>query len=218
MSLAVSEAGPARLRPCAKFGFDPHLQTGAVAIATEVQHPPAGSTLGRPVSRRNFIVWYLASLMTALVVAALGPLLVYIYPPAGSNKKQSLPVTLKKALTDLGNGEATQFDAPKGSAFVMVSDYPGSDNAAGDPAFSGFAVKDEQGQLNVFAVNCSHLGCSVSFNGGAKEFDCPCHGSKFHIDGTVLHGPATAPLSKLSWKQGSSPAEIIVQGISMPGL
>lgn len=170
------------------------------------------------MTRRNFIVWYLASLMTALVVAALAPLLVYIYPPAGNTKRQSLTVTLKKALSDLANGEATQFDAPKGSAFVMVSSYGGSDNAYGDPAFSGFAVKDEAGKLSVFAVNCSHLGCSIAFNADAKEFDCPCHGSRFHIDGTVLHGPATAPLSQLSWKQGNDPSQILVEGVAIPGL
>ena len=170
------------------------------------------------MTRRNFIVWYLAALLTATGVAAIAPLLVYIYPPEGTSKKQQLKVTLKKSLTDLTNADATQFDAPPGSAFVMTTGGNGSDNTPGDPAFSGFAVKDDSGQLNVFAVNCSHLGCSIAFNTSEKRFDCPCHGSQFHLDGNVLHGPATAPLSRLAWKQGGSDSELLIDGETLPGL
>ena len=170
------------------------------------------------MTRRNFIVWYLAGLLTATVVAAIAPLLVYIYPPAGSSKKLQLKVTLKTSLADLGSANATQFDAPAGSAFIMTTGGDGSDNTPGDPAFSGFAVKDQAGNLNVFAVNCSHLGCSVAFNTSAKRFDCPCHGSQFSLDGNVLHGPATAPLSKLAYTQGGSDSELLIQGETLPGL
>lgn len=46
----------------------------------------------------------------------------------------------------------------------------------------------------VYAIStiCTHLGCIVKpINNG---FDCPCHGSKFAGDGTVLKGPAPTPL------------------------
>jgi Rieske Fe-S protein len=72
-----------------------------------------------------------------------------------------------------------------------------------------------QGKVDVFAINCSHLGCSVALNADAKSFDCPCHGSRFHLDGTVLHGPAAFPLSHLTWKQASDPTTIDVDGINL---
>jgi cytochrome b6-f complex iron-sulfur subunit len=47
---------------------------------------------------------------------------------------------------------------------------------------------------------CTHLGCRVRFNGNplALQIECPCHGSRFSTDGSVLIGPATRPLRALS--------------------
>ncbi len=150
------------------------------------------------------------------MIAIVAPLLVYIYPPAAGNRKQDLKVTLQKGLGELKNGEGLKFDAPRNSAFVMKDG--GGDNAAGDPAFGGFVVKDEQGRVNVFAVNCSHLGCSIALQPGDSFFQCPCHGSQFYLDGSVKHGPAVAPLSHLNWKPGSAPNELIIEGMELQGL
>jgi Rieske Fe-S protein len=155
----------------------------------------------------------MAALLTSTVVTALAPLLVFLWPaPPKGQKKGLLTVALDKPIDQLNDGEAIKFDAPKSpnSAFIMADG--GGDNAAGELAFGGFAVKT-QGKVNVFAINCSHLGCSVALNESAKTFDCPCHGSRFHLDGTVLRGPAPAPLSHLTWKQGPNPGTIDVDGI-----
>jgi len=156
----------------------------------------------------------LAGLLTATVVAAIAPILVYIWPPQGASKAVDLKVNLPKPMGEIADGDAVKFDAPKASAFTMVDG--GGDNAPGDYAFGGFLVKDA-GKLTAFAVNCSHLGCSIAVNKDARRFECPCHGSQFHLNGTVLHGPAVAPLSHLDWKQGESPDTITVKGVSLPG-
>ena len=40
-----------------------------------------------------------------------------------------------------------------------------------------------------------HLGCLLPFNGAERSWDCPCHGSRFDVDGAVLEGPAVHPLT-----------------------
>lgn len=48
----------------------------------------------------------------------------------------------------------------------------------------------------LLAVNptCTHAGCTVAWQTAQTAFVCPCHGSKFAVDGKVLHGPAQQPL------------------------
>ena len=56
--------------------------------------------------------------------------------------------------------------------------------------------RDPQGTLHAVSSVCTHLGCLVKFNNAEKTWDCPCHGSRFGVDGAVLDGPATRPLAK----------------------
>ena len=56
------------------------------------------------------------------------------------------------------------------------------------------ASRDKNGKLNLVSAVCTHLGCHVHWNSTEQCWDCPCHGSQFAPDGTVLNGPAIAPL------------------------
>jgi Rieske Fe-S protein len=54
------------------------------------------------------------------------------------------------------------------------------------------------GDFKAFSAICTHQGCIVADIKG-EDIDCTCHGSKFSIkDGSVVHGPATKPLEKLT--------------------
>ncbi len=52
------------------------------------------------------------------------------------------------------------------------------------------------GSFAAFTLACPHQGCNVSSVEGA-EIICPCHGSRFGLDGGVLTGPATTGLSSV---------------------
>ena len=63
--------------------------------------------------------------------------------------------------------------------------------------------RDEEGHTYELSPRCTHMGCTVDWNDTAKTWDCPCHGSKFAADGSVVHGPASEPLERIG---GSAPA------------
>ena len=60
------------------------------------------------------------------------------------------------------------------------------------------AFRDERGRLHAVSAKCSQMGCLVGWNENDRTWDCACHGSRFELDGQVLHGPATQPLSSKS--------------------
>jgi glycine/D-amino acid oxidase-like deaminating enzyme/nitrite reductase/ring-hydroxylating ferredoxin subunit len=77
-----------------------------------------------------------------------------------------------------------------------------SDLAAGEAAIvkhdgEHLAVfRDEQGQPHAVSAICTHLRCIVGWNPADRTWDCPCHGSRFDVDGSVIHGPATVDLER----------------------
>lgn len=51
------------------------------------------------------------------------------------------------------------------------------------------------GKFTCLSAICTHTGCTVAWAG--KQFNCPCHGSKFDSSGKVLNGPAARPLPSI---------------------
>ena len=59
------------------------------------------------------------------------------------------------------------------------------------------AYRDAAGKISLCSPVCTHLKCIVGWNAAEKTWDCPCHGSRFDIDGVVLRGPATQNLEAI---------------------
>ena len=55
--------------------------------------------------------------------------------------------------------------------------------------------RDESGRLHAVSAACTHMGCIVGWNETDRSWDCPCHGSRFALDGEVIHGPAVKALA-----------------------
>jgi glycine/D-amino acid oxidase-like deaminating enzyme/nitrite reductase/ring-hydroxylating ferredoxin subunit len=74
---------------------------------------------------------------------------------------------------------------PGGGAVVHTADGPTAVHRDGD------------GNLHAVSATCTHEGCLVRFNRAQRSWDCPCHGSRFAPDGTVLSGPAAQDLRRV---------------------
>lgn len=55
--------------------------------------------------------------------------------------------------------------------------------------------KDKDGNNHTIHNKCPHLGCSLIFNEVEKTWDCPCHSSRFTIDGKCIKGPSIYDIS-----------------------
>ncbi|MES0208978.1 FAD-dependent oxidoreductase [Mesorhizobium sp. M0028] len=60
------------------------------------------------------------------------------------------------------------------------------------------AWRDTEGALQAVSATCTHKGCTVTWNNVDHTWDCPCHGSIFAADGSVIHGPARKPLAQIT--------------------
>jgi glycine/D-amino acid oxidase-like deaminating enzyme/nitrite reductase/ring-hydroxylating ferredoxin subunit len=73
---------------------------------------------------------------------------------------------------------------------------PGTAGLVNDGSGQWATYVDEDGVAHQVSPTCTHLGCRVEFNAEEREWDCPCHGSRFGLDGSLLQGPATRPLRR----------------------
>ena len=55
----------------------------------------------------------------------------------------------------------------------------------------------KNGELIGLQATCTHLGCTVAWNGVTGRVECPCHGARYDLRGQVLRGPARDPLARL---------------------
>lgn len=54
---------------------------------------------------------------------------------------------------------------------------------------------DGEGFLALYGV-CTHLGCLPKWTPTTHRFECPCHGSKFQLNGKYIEGPAPRSLDR----------------------
>jgi Rieske Fe-S protein len=66
------------------------------------------------------------------------------------------------------------------------------------------------GKLVFLPSRCTHLGCKI-YTAEHNELICPCHGSRFGMDGRNLMGPASRPLGMLSYRIDQRTKEFIVK-------
>lgn len=88
-----------------------------------------------------------------------------------------------------------QFDPTPPSEFDIgpAVNYP-SNSRTVVSHIPALIIHDEQG-MHALSLTCSHLGCAIEERNFG--FECPCHSSRYDLNGVVLKGPAASNLRKL---------------------
>jgi menaquinol-cytochrome c reductase iron-sulfur subunit len=71
-------------------------------------------------------------------------------------------------------------------------------------------------KFQVFAINCTHLGCPVRWFQESHLFMCPCHGGAFYEDGSHASGPPPRGLFEYQYKIENN--QLLVKGGQLPTL
>lgn len=91
---------------------------------------------------------------------------------------------------------------------VRIEDLkPGSATVGRVGRHTVAAYRTPQGEVQLLSARCTHLGCVVTFNNAEQTWDCPCHASRFALDGSVIHGPAVQPLTRLTPEELGAPSQ-----------
>jgi glycine/D-amino acid oxidase-like deaminating enzyme/nitrite reductase/ring-hydroxylating ferredoxin subunit len=89
-------------------------------------------------------------------------------------------------------------DRVRGPGADSISDIePGTGAVVRLGAKRCAVYRDDAGGLHAVSARCTHLGCIVHFNDAERAWECPCHGSRFAPDGSVIQGPANKPLAAI---------------------
>lgn len=145
-----------------------------------------GATLGVPesengeMSRRSALgLLVAAAIGLPWIGGAMAALVNYISVPSRSFTGAVIPDEVPAGLlADIKEGE------PKSVMF-------GEDVV--------YVIKHGQGAV-AFSGVCPHAGCLVEWKPAKKEFECPCHGGRFDLEGKCTFGPPPRGLFEHSVK------------------
>ncbi|WP_449387428.1 FAD-dependent oxidoreductase [Chryseobacterium lineare] len=62
--------------------------------------------------------------------------------------------------------------------------------------------KETNGTVHLVKSTCPHAKCEVRWNSAELSWDCPCHGSRFNINGKLLTGPTVRDLPRVDADSG----------------
>lgn len=139
---------------------------------------------GPSLSRRQLLNFLTGATVATTAGSALYVAGRFVIPPAEKTGAGGGLLAKDK----LGNPiPATQILAEAPGSRALVA------GLAGEPTY---LTVTEDATLDLMGIvdNCTHLGCTFPWNPTDQQFQCPCHGSLYAPDGSVVRGPAPLPL------------------------
>lgn len=140
---------------------------------------------GTPASpeRRQFFVKAAAMVCGGVAtVVPIGAGLMTVLDPlrkSGSGGGEFLRVTGLGSLPD--DGSPRRFE-------ILAEFVDAWNRSPNTPVGAVYLRKIGERQVQAINVTCPHAGCPVEYNSGQHNYLCPCHNSRFNLDGTLVVG------------------------------
>ncbi|MGB7295472.1 MAG: Rieske (2Fe-2S) protein [Candidatus Aminicenantales bacterium] len=123
------------------------------------------------MKRRRFVNWFLGGSLLGTAASLLYPLIRYLIPPRQAEAAAKRVVAAKV-------GEL----APNSAKLFRFGSSP------------ALLIHTAEGEFRAFSAICTHLTCTVNYEGDTGTLYCPCHNGRFDLAGNVLSGPPPRPL------------------------
>jgi len=157
---------------------------GTFMEARSSLNPETGTSAetASPIARRHFLKNFLLGTAVSSVLGQewIGTLLADCQPVQAGAGILRVQVSDFPALQNEDGSVRLALNPFNETAGSAAPFYPILVNRAANDQFFGLRAR------------CTHMGCVIPTFGGS----CPCHGSRFNIDGTVAQGPASSPLTR----------------------
>ena len=131
---------------------------------------------GENGQRRQFLKWLSGGFLSLWALGGAGALAAYLKAPERSEASAARMVSIGR-LEDLRVGEARLIQHGITPFYVLRLDAA---------------------RVVAMSAVCTHFGCITQWHPEADLIECPCHGSHYEKNGTVVHGPAPRALPHFS--------------------
>lgn len=126
------------------------------------------------MNRRRFVNLFLGGSLLGTIASLLYPVIRYLLPP-----RQAESTVKKLAAAKVGEL------APNSAKLFRFGSTP------------AILINTAEGELRAFSAVCTHLTCTVNYEGDTETLFCPCHNGRFDLAGNVVSGPPPRPLESL---------------------
>jgi Rieske Fe-S protein len=189
----------------------PARQCGVCIMKSEVTNPSTGTPApAGPPERRTFLSWIAVGLGGVATLAVAVPFVGYLLGP----------LVRKPKVEWLSLGEVSDFPLGETRPVTRTNKLrqPWDGMAAQMTVFVSNLGQDANGKhkFRIFAANCAHLGCPVSWFPQSKLFMCPCHGGVYYEDGKRASGPPPRGLYECNYEVRDG--ELMLQAPHLPTL
>jgi len=145
---------------------------------------PSPSNTAAPADSRRSFVTKMVAIVTGgigLLVPLVSGLVVFLSPLWRKTVSPKVRVALLSQVPEDGMPRYFPVRADRNDAW---NHYP-------QQRIGAVYLLREKGQQPIaFAAKCPHAGCFIGYTSGSDMFQCPCHTSAFHLDGTRMNGDA----------------------------